>query len=214
MRIRNTGYYPLTVCWSSRFVQVNARDSAGRVPLHIAAAHGHDLLVGGLLAVNGDPHARKRPLFHKKSRCFSPVKLSDRLASDNKFCFSFPWWQNIIFVFFRQICVTFTSYILLECSVKKLFCRRKKKFSVVPVPELDSEMCTVMQCCGTGTAGTVSFLPKKNRNRILALGSGSGSGSCCKQNIKLYLLWRDTGRHMHEAGERRNQNQGNRQEFL
>jgi hypothetical protein len=33
------------------------------------------------------------------------------------------------------------------------------------------------QCCetGTGTDGTVSFLPKKNRNRILALGSGSGS---------------------------------------
>jgi hypothetical protein len=30
------------------------------------------------------------------------------------------------------------------------------------------------QCCGTGT---VSFWPKKNRNRILALGSGSGSGS-------------------------------------
>jgi hypothetical protein len=49
--------------------------------------------------------------------------------------------------------------------------------------------------------------PKKNRNRnrILALGSGSGSGSCCKKNIKLNLLWRDTGRHMHEAGKRRNQ---------
>ncbi len=57
------------------------------------------------------------------------------------------------------------------------------------------------QCCGTG-AGTVSFWPKKNRNRILAL--GSGSGSCCTKNIKLNLLWRDTGWHMHEAGERKN----------
>ncbi len=69
------------------------------------------------------------------------------------------------------------------------------------------------QCCGTGTAGTISFWPKENqnRNRFLALGSGSGSGSgsnsCNKmvtKNIKLNLLWRDTGWHMHEAGERRN----------
>ncbi len=67
------------------------------------------------------------------------------------------------------------------------------------------------QCCGTGagTAGTVSFWPKKNRiqKRILALGSGSGSGSgsdsCCTKNIKLNLLWQDTGWHMHEAGERK-----------
>ncbi len=71
------------------------------------------------------------------------------------------------------------------------------------------------QCSGTG-ARTASFWPKKNRNRILALGSGSDydSGSCCKKNIKLNLLWQDTGQHMHEAGERRNKNQGNRQEFL
>ncbi len=34
-----------------------------------------------------------------------------------------------------------------------------------------------------------------------------------KKNIKLNLLWRDTGQHMHEAGERRNKNQDNRQEF-
>jgi hypothetical protein len=64
--------------------------------------------------------------------------------------------------------------------------------------------------------------PKKNRNRnrILALGSGSGFssgsgyGSCCTKNIKLNLVWQDTGWHMHEAGERRNKNHGNRQEFL
>ncbi len=51
--------------------------------------------------------------------------------------------------------------------------------------------------------------------RILALGSGLGSGSgsglssdsCCTKNIKLNLLWRDTGWHMHEAGERK-KNQG------
>ncbi len=35
-----------------------------------------------------------------------------------------------------------------------------------------------------------------------------------QKNIKLNLLWRDTGQHMHEAGERRNKNQGNQQEFL
>ena len=39
-------------------MQVNARDAAGREPLHIAAYHGHELLVVGLLAVQNDPHAR------------------------------------------------------------------------------------------------------------------------------------------------------------
>jgi hypothetical protein len=72
--------------------------------------------------------------------------------------------------------------------------------------------CGQQQCCGTGTAGTVSFWPKKNWNRIFAL--GSGSCSCCTKIIKLNLLWRDTGWQMHEAGERRNKNHCNRQEFL
>jgi hypothetical protein len=43
------------------------------------------------------------------------------------------------------------------------------------------------------------ILTQEEWNRILAL--GSGSGSCCTKNIKLNLLWRDTGYHMHEAGE-------------
>ncbi len=78
--------------------------------------------------------------------------------------------------------------------------------SSTPVGEIGS-IHPSHQCCGTWT---VSFWPKKNRNRILAL----GSGSCCTKNININLLWRDTGWHLHEAGERRNKNQGNRHEFL
>ncbi len=67
---------------------------------------------------------------------------------------------------------------------------------------------------------------RNRRNRIIltqeepepepypALGSGSGSGSCCKKNIKLNLFWRYTGQHIHDAAERRNKYQGNRQEIL
>jgi hypothetical protein len=40
-------------------VQVNASDSGGQVALHVAALHGHELLVGGLLALHADPHARQ-----------------------------------------------------------------------------------------------------------------------------------------------------------
>jgi hypothetical protein len=38
---------------------VNACDSGGQVALHVAALHGHELLVGGLLALHADPHARQ-----------------------------------------------------------------------------------------------------------------------------------------------------------
>jgi hypothetical protein len=42
-----------------------------------------------------------------------------------------------------------------------------------------------LQCCGTGTAGAVSFCHDQNRYSDLSLSSGSGSGSRYKKVPKM-----------------------------